>query len=106
MATTERLTIEVVYALPELQTLLTVTLPAGSTVAQAIEQSGVLARHPELDLSLHKVGIFAKVTALDTVLRDHDRVEIYRPLLADPKEVRRRRAAEGKAMRKGGGEAG
>ena len=49
---------------------------------------------------------FEGVTALDTVLRDHDRVEIYRPLLADPKEVRRRRAAEGKAMRKGGGEAG
>ena len=106
MATTERLTIEVVYALPELQTLLTVTLPAGSTVAQAIEQSGVLARHPELDLSQHKVGVFAKVASLETLLRDHDRVEIYRPLLADPKEVRRRRAAEGKAMRKGGGEAG
>lgn len=106
MATIELLAIEVVYALPAQQTLLTVKLPPGSTVAQAIEQSGVLARHPELDLSLHKVGIFAKVTALDTVLRDHDRVEIYRPLLADPKEVRRRRAAEGKAMRKGGGEAG
>ena len=50
--------------------------------------------------------VYAKVTALDTVLREHDRVEIYRPLLADPKEVRRRRAAEGKVMRKGGGEAG
>lgn len=106
MATTELLTIEVVYALPEQQTLLTVKLPAGSTVAQAIEQSGLLARHPELDLSQHKVGVFAKVTALDTVLREHDRVEIYRALLADPKEVRRRRAAEGKVMRKGGGEAG
>ena len=69
MATTERLTIEVVYALPELQTLLTVTLPAGSTVAQAIEQSGVLARHPELDLSQHKVGVFAKVASLETLLR-------------------------------------
>ena len=106
MATTELLTIEVVYALPEQQTLLTVKLPAGSTVAQAIEQSGLLARHPELDLSQHKVGVFAKVTALDTVLREHDRVEIYRALLADPKEVRRRRAAEGKVMRKGAGEAG
>lgn len=84
MATIELLAIEVVYALPEQQTLLTVKLPAGSTVAQAIEQSGVLARHPELDLSLHKVGIFAKVTALDTVLRDHDRAALAthsRPLL-------------------------
>ena len=68
--------------------------------------SGLLRQHPELDLAQHKLGLFGKVSAADTVLREGDRVEIYRPLLADPKEVRRRRAAEGKAMRKGGGEAG
>ena len=58
---------------------------------------------PEIDLAVNKVGIFSKACKLDTVLRDKDRIEIYRPLIADPKEVRRQRAAEGKVMKKGGG---
>jgi putative ubiquitin-RnfH superfamily antitoxin RatB of RatAB toxin-antitoxin module len=96
--------VEVVYALPAVQRLRPVKLPAGSTVRDAIERSGLLAECPEIDLAANKVGIFGKLTRLDAALRPRDRVEIYRPLHADPKEVRRRRAAEGKAMRKGGGD--
>lgn len=106
MATTEpaRIAIEVVYALPERQTLLALHVPAGTTLAQAIELSGILRQHPDIDLSQHKLGLYGKVCTAETVLREHDRVEIYRPLLADPKEVRRRRAAQGKLMRKGTGD--
>ncbi|WP_410497924.1 RnfH family protein [Chitinibacter sp. S2-10] len=97
--------VEVVYATAAKQKLLTVKVPAGSTAQTAIEKSGILAEFPEIDLSTQKIGIFAKAVKLDTVLREKDRVEIYRPLIADPKEVRRQRAAEGKVMKKGGGEA-
>lgn len=97
--------IEVVYALPAEQTLLKKAVPEGTTVMAAIEASGMLEKYPGLDLSAHKLGIFGKLTKGDAVLRDKDRVEIYRPLLADPKEVRRRRAEEGKVMKKGGGDA-
>ena len=101
----ETIAVEVVYALPEKQEVVAVHLPAGSTVVQAIEASGLLARFPEIDLAKHKLGIYAKLAKVDTALRNRDRVEIYRPLIADPKEVRKQRAAEGKAMKKGGGEA-
>lgn len=97
--------IEVVYALPQRQELVQLILPAGATLQQAIEASGILAKHPDIDLSKNKVGVFAKLAKPDTVLRDRDRVEIYRPLIADPKEVRKQRAAEGKVMKKGGGDA-
>lgn len=100
----ETVSVEVIYALPTRQQLIALTLPAGSTVRQAIDASGLLNKYPEIDLAKHKVGIFAKLTKLDATLRDRDRVEIYRPLLADPKEVRKQRAAEGKAMKKGAGE--
>lgn len=96
--------VEVVYALPAVQRLRPVKLPAGSTVRDAIERSGLLAECPDIDLAQNKVGIFGKLTRLDAPLREADRIEIYRPLIADPREVRRRRAAEGKAMRKGGGD--
>jgi putative ubiquitin-RnfH superfamily antitoxin RatB of RatAB toxin-antitoxin module len=75
----------------------------GMTVREAIERSGILDLHPEIDLSSTKVGVFGKVTKLDAVLYPGDRVEIYRPLIADPKEARKKRAAKGKPMRKGGG---
>ena len=97
--------VEVIYALADRQDLVAVSLPEGSTVKQAIEQSGLLGKHPEIDLAKNKVGVFAKLSKLDTPLRDRDRVEIYRPLIADPKEVRKQRAAEGKVMKKGSGEA-
>jgi hypothetical protein len=73
-------------------------------VQQAIEASGLQQKYPEIDFSKNKVGIFGKLTKLDAPLRDRDRVEIYRPLIADPKEVRKKRADEGKVMKKGGGD--
>jgi len=100
----DQLKIEVVYALPDRQEVIRLQLASGSTVQQAIEQSGLLARYPEIDLILkNKLGIFAKLVKLDTLLRDRDRIEIYRPLLADPKEVRKQRVAEDRAMKKGDG---
>ena len=100
----DEIQVEVAYAVPERQVILPVTIHAGATVEEAIQRSGVLETFPEIDLSQFKAGIFSKLSKLDTVLRDKDRVEIYRPLLADPKEVRRKRAEEGKAMKKGGGD--
>lgn len=100
----EKLTIEVAYALPQKQELVQLTLPSGSTAQQAIDASGLRQKYPEIDLAKNKIGIFGKLSKLDTPLRDRDRVEIYRPLIADPKEVRRKRAEEGKVMKKGGGE--
>ena len=95
--------VEVCYALPDSQDVVALELEAGANVLQAIRASGLLARYPHIDLDMNKVGVFAKLVKLDAGLRDRDRVEIYRPLIADPKEVRRQRAADGKAMKKGGG---
>ena len=92
--------IEIAYALPHKQELVSLDLPAGTTVEHALQQSDVLRRFPEIDLAKNKVGIFSKLVSLDTVLRDRDRVEIYRPLIADPKEIRRQRASAGKSMKK------
>ena len=85
------LSIEVCYGLPEAQTLIPLELPEGSTLQQAIDASGILARHPEIDLAKQKAGIFGKLKPLDAVLAQHDRVEIYRPLIVDPKSARQRR---------------
>jgi putative ubiquitin-RnfH superfamily antitoxin RatB of RatAB toxin-antitoxin module len=101
----DKIKIEVVYALPHEQSLLTLELPQGITLGDAIKASGMLEKHPEIDLASNKVGIFGKLSKLDVQLRDKDRIEIYRPLIADPKEVRRKRAEEGKVMKKGGGDA-
>mgnify|MGYP001443408948 CR=1 FL=1 len=97
--------VEVIYALSASQPLLRVTLTEGATVAEAIHASGMLERFPEIDLAKNKVGIFSKLVKPDEKLRDRDRVEIYRPLIADPKDVRRKRAEEGKVTKKGGGDA-
>lgn len=99
MAQPDVITVQVCHALPASAFLETVELPAGATIAQAIRASGLLARHAEIDLAVNQVGIYGKKKALDTMLRTHDRVEVYRPLQADPKEARRRRAG-----RKGGKE--
>ncbi len=98
--------VEVIYALPNKQELVGLRLPEGSTLQQALEASGLLEKYPEIDLKKNKFGVFSKLSKLDTVLRERDRVEIYRPLIADPKEVRKQRAAEGKVMKKGAGEEG
>lgn len=94
--------IEVAYARPDRQEIVELKLPPGSSLQQAVEASGLLQRHPEIELAKAKVGIYGKLARLDSALRDKDRVEIYRPLIADPKEVRKQRAAEGKVMKKGG----
>jgi hypothetical protein len=101
----ETFQVEVVYARADLQVLIPLEVEEGATLRSAIERSGVLERFPEIDLEKAKVGIFGKLSKLDAVLRAKDRVEIYRPLIADPKEVRKQRAAEGKQMKKGGGDA-
>ena len=100
----ESIRIEVAYVQPAKQEILAVSLPAGATVREAVEASGILQKYPEIDLNKNKFGVFAKLVKLDSPLRDRDRVEIYRPLIADPKQVRKQRAAEGKAMKKGAGE--
>ena len=100
----EKIKIEVVYALPAEQLLLKSEVPKGTTIAEAVKLSGILDKHPEIDVEKGKFGIFGKLSKTDTVLREKDRIEIYRPLIADPKEVRRKRAEEGKVMKKGGGD--
>ena len=88
--------VEVVYATPERQWLICVELPAGSTVQQAIDQSDIQGQVEGLSIDPQALGIFSRKVTPEQLLRDGDRVEIYRPLLADPKESRRRRAAAGK----------
>ncbi len=90
--------VEVVFAEPRHQALLPVELPAGATVADAISASGIERRFPEHDLAPLPVGIWGRRTGRDQLLSDGDRVEIYRPLAADPREARRTLAAHGKAM--------
>lgn len=86
--------VQVCYATQHRHYLLDVSMPAGSTLHQAIKASGLLQLVPEIDLSVWRVGIYSKLKSLDSELHDHDRVEIYRPLIADPMESRRRRAAK------------
>ena len=104
MSETPAIHIEVVYALPHMQMLVPLAVPKGTTLEEAVRLSGVLEKFPEIDLANAKVGIWNKAAELKAVLREKDRVEIYRSLIADPKEVRRKRAEEGKVMKKGGGD--
>jgi len=84
--------IEVAYALPHIQILKKLDVPAGCTVKQAIILSGIMAQFPEIDLTKNKLGIFSRFTQPDALLQPHDRIEIYRPLIIDPKDARRMRA--------------
>ncbi len=92
MENAEHLLIEVAYALPDEQLILEVEVPADSTVEHAIKRSGILERYPQIDLATDKVGIFGKMCKLNASLKNKDRIEIYRPLIADPKESRRQKA--------------
>lgn len=94
--------VEVAYALPERQVLIPLAVPRHSTVAEVIRRSGLLEQYPEIDLAVQKVGIFGRLCPLDREMEAGDRAEIYRPLIADPKEVRRRLAAEGRSIGKKG----
>lgn len=84
--------VEVAYALPEKQYLQRVTLEEGATVEEAIRASGLLTLRSDIDLTKNKVGIYSRPVKLADAVKDGDRVEIYRPLIADPKELRRQRA--------------
>jgi uncharacterized protein len=99
----ERISVEVAYATPDEQLVIPLNVESGTTLESAIEQSGILRRFPEIDIATVKVGVFGKAAVMGAPLKPGDRVEIYRPLIADPKEARKRRAAEGKQMTKGGG---
>jgi len=92
----DKVTIEVVYGVPHKQKILTLILAEGATVEQAILASGVIDLFPEIDLKVNKVGIWNKATKLSEVVNDLDRIEVYRPLIADPKDVRKRRAEKAK----------
>jgi putative ubiquitin-RnfH superfamily antitoxin RatB of RatAB toxin-antitoxin module len=103
----DKIQIEVVYGLPNKQVLLTMSVTQGTSVEEAIKSSGIMDTFAEIDLSVNKVGIWNRAVKLAQVLADLDRIEIYRPLLADPKEVRKRRAEkaieEGRADKVTGG---
>ncbi len=83
--------VEVVYALPRIQVLKQLTVTDGCTVEQVLLSSELLDDHPEIDLTKNRIGIFGKFVQLDMLLQPYDRIEIYRPLVIDPKEARRRR---------------
>lgn len=102
MAEQDSIRVEVAYALPERQEIVALDVPAGTSVEEAIHRSGILEEFPEIDLAENKIGVFGRLYPLTRVLEAGDRVEIYRPLKADPKEVRRRLAAEGRTMGKKG----
>ena len=86
------ITVQVCHALPDSTFLRSLRVPAGTSIEQAVAHSGLLQAIPGIDLAINMVGIYGKKKPLDSVLRDGDRVEVYRPLQADPKEARRRRA--------------
>ncbi|ENS5608126.1 RnfH family protein [Vibrio mimicus] len=93
----EMIQVEVVYALPHEQRVLKLVVEQSATVEEIIRTSGILQMYSEIDLAVNKVGIFSRNVKLDAKVRDKDRIEIYRPLLADPKEIRRKRAEQAKA---------
>lgn len=99
------MTVEVAYALPDEQRIIELQVPPETTVKEAVEKSGIMDHFPGIDPAKNKLGIFGKLTKADAKLQPGDRVEIYCQLIADPKEARKKRAAEGKVMKKGAREA-
>jgi putative ubiquitin-RnfH superfamily antitoxin RatB of RatAB toxin-antitoxin module len=102
----KRIDVEVVYALPHEQRIFIASGEPGMTLDDAVKQSRILEHYPELDWASMDAGVFGKQMPKDSLLNPGDRVELYRPLIADPKEMRKKRAAEGKVMRRGGGDSG
>jgi putative ubiquitin-RnfH superfamily antitoxin RatB of RatAB toxin-antitoxin module len=101
MGNADKIKIEIAYGRKDTQLIVPLEVEAGTQIGEAIERSGILDTFPEIDLSVNKVGVFGKLKKPDTVLREGDRVEIYRPLIADPKQVRKQRAAQGKKTKRG-----
>ena len=95
-AAADRITVEVAYALPERQVLLTLAVSRVASIEQIIKQSGILQQFPQIDLTAQKVGIWSRPVKLTDQVKEGDRIEIYRPLIADPKDLRRRRAEKAK----------
>ena len=95
-AKAKKIEVEVVYGLPNKQALLSLFVDEGSTIEQAVTESGIAEVFAEIDLSIHKVGIWNRVAKLSDLVQNLDRIEIYRPLIADPKEVRKQRAEKAK----------
>ena len=102
MANLNLLRVEVAYAKADEQLVIPLEVPQGTNVQQTIEKSNILILFPEIDLTQNKVGIFSKICTLTTLLREGDRIEIYRSLLADPKKIRQQRVQQGKSLKKGG----
>jgi putative ubiquitin-RnfH superfamily antitoxin RatB of RatAB toxin-antitoxin module len=98
----ETIDVEVAYACPDRQLILEVEVPAGTTAIEAARLSGIEEQFPEIDLGKNRLGVFGKLCKADRALNAGDRVEIYRPLLVDPRAARRELAAAGKSMGKGG----
>ena len=96
------LVVEVVYATPDHQVLCRVTLPRGSTLQDAIDQAGITGKPAVIDVASCKVGVFGRLRARDALVRDGDRVELYRPLMVDPKAARRIRSARSRPARGSG----
>ena len=103
MESAKTIPVTVVYALADQQVVFALDVVADATIAEVISQSGILEKFPEIEPGKNKVGVFGKLGKLTDTLHAGDRVEIYRPLIADPKQVRKQRAAEGKVMKKGAG---
>ncbi|HDN69453.1 MAG TPA: RnfH family protein [Gammaproteobacteria bacterium] len=103
MESAKTIPVTVVYALADQQVVFALDVVADATIAEVITQSGILEKFPEIEPGKNKVGVFGKLGKLTDTLHAGDRVEIYRPLIADPKQVRKQRAAEGKVMKKGAG---
>lgn len=92
MVLAKKILVEVAYATPEQQTILVVQIKENTTIEDAIIHSGILQIFPEIDLTRQKVGVFSKQKAATDLMQENDRIEIYRPLLMDPKEARKKRA--------------
>ncbi|QLB18631.1 RnfH family protein [Mannheimia granulomatis] len=95
-----KINVEVVYAYPDKYFLKKLQVPQNTTIQNIILLSGVLEKYTEIDLRENKVGIFSRLAKLNETVENGDRIEIYRPLLADPKEIRRKKAAEQAAAKK------
>lgn len=101
----EMIEVEVAYARPERQLILRLEVPPGTTAVEAVRLSGIEEQFPEIDVNRNRLGVFGKLCKADRLLNRGDRVEIYRPLLVDPRAARRELAAAGKSMGKAGREA-
>ena len=97
--TSQHIMVEIAYALPNQQLIIPISMPPEANAEAAIRASGILDKFAEINLNMNQIGIFGKLIKLDSPIRNLDRIEIYRPLIADPKEVRKQRAADGKAMK-------